>query len=130
MAKEYPFKEKIEQKSKELGRTRVWLCAEIGKSESWYFQMESILELQFKVVMQISKALEFDFIVDYYKFLERNALPVSNSVNDPHVPYPNKENSMKVQITISGTDKSFSKGFGKIIETLRSEGNKNGFEIL
>jgi hypothetical protein len=124
---EYPFKKKIEQKFKELGRSRVWLCSEIGKSESWYFQMESILELQFKVVMQISKALDFDFIVDYYKFLQRNELPPAMLAHEPNARYANpRESNIKVQITISGSDQSFSTGFGKIIETLRTEGDKNG----
>lgn len=100
---EYPLKEKIKEVLADNDKRLPWLLGELDKSESWWFKLQSIDDLQFKTILKISDVLEFDFIVDYYKWAERSLSAGGYLVNEPQIEY-DEETGMTVQFKWTGND--------------------------
>lgn len=123
----YPFLSLIKSKLRERGESNNrWLASEVGKSARWVDIIEDIEDITLGDIIRISKALEFDFLADYYKWLGKYGLPVMQLVGEPAVVYekPGK-GEIKMQITIVGNPKNAT----KILQTIQAEGVKQGYKI-
>jgi hypothetical protein len=117
----YPIKEKIkevlEEKNKKLG----WLLGQIDKSSSWFFKIQAIEDLQFKTILDISDKLEFDFVLDYYKWKGQSVAGFVDEINEPTLKYNLSDTGMELTVTLKGTGKQIDNRFLEIFKTVKGK---------
>jgi len=121
---EYPFTDRVKEQLLLKKRSINWLLGEIDKSNSWFFHIKSMFDLQMKTILEISKIVEFDFIRDYYEWMGNGNLMVS----EPSTGYI-KEPEMSIQLTIKGASATFTKNLGKLLDVIVEEGAKAGLKV-
>ncbi|WP_345212048.1 hypothetical protein [Mucilaginibacter gynuensis] len=109
------------------GKPVPWLLTEIGQSQRWLDGITEIENLKLGVIFKISKALEFDFLVDYYKWLDINDVPVRQVLAEPESVY--KKEVRKEDITFTLTVRGDVRNASKVMATLKAESEKQGYVI-
>jgi len=124
---EYPFIQKVREKLEEKNKSIGWLLGEINKGTSWFYTIKSISDLHLKTINEFSKLLDFDFVVDFYKW-KGEGIEQADGLNEPVGKYA-KQPMITVQITIQGTSTEFTNNFGNVLKVIQKEGEKAGFRI-
>ena len=121
---EYPFIEKVKERVNAKDENIGWFLGEINKSNSWFYGIKSIFDLQLKTIMDISKILDFDFLQDYYAW-SNDVLP---TLSEPISRY-DREPEMSIQITVRGPVKTVTTNLTKFLEVIVKEGSKAGLNV-
>lgn len=127
--KEYPFKALLKEKADESGKSIVALAKEIDKTDRWVHSIKSINDLTLDMILKVSRACQFDFLADYNKWVIDQGQPPFLKLEEPLVNYE-KQKNLSVSISLRGTVQAFNNGFGDLLEVVKKEGEKNGFEVL
>jgi hypothetical protein len=122
---DYPFKERVKQKYEAMGKKLPWLLAEIDKSLSWFEKINSISSIQLGVIEQISKALDFDIIIDYYNWCQVNKGGPALQLSEPGHDYRTKK-KFTLQFKVTGDRETLTEHLDKMLATMEREANKNG----
>lgn len=120
----YPLLDKVLLKIGQKKLRKLEFVAELGKSDRWLEQIESIDKIQFGVLMDMSRILDFDFILDYYQFRGWIKGEEGNMVAEPEMFY-GKDKKISVSINVEGS----SENIGQIIEKLIKTGEKEGYKV-
>jgi len=122
----YPILFKIRQRLGELNKTMAWLAGEINMSVRWIEKITAIETIYLGNLMELSRALEFDFIADYYKWIGKGIEAPLPVLNEPHVVYK-KGSSDK--ITLALTMRGGINDASKMLQAIQKEGQKLGYVI-
>lgn len=122
---DYPFLKKIREKLSGKDETLGWLTAQIDRSERFVTGITAIDKVNVGDVINISRALDFDFMADYFTWLGRD-IPKLTIVSEPDEPYF-KESKEDISITIKIRGKA--ENAGKVLSAIKEVSKKEGFKV-
>ncbi len=102
------------------------LAAAIGKSPSWIYEIQKkgIHLIMFGDLLGLSRVLEFDFVLDYYRSTGLISSAEMHLLREPEANY-DRANKISIQVTVEGDVKNI----GKVLQTLSTEGSKQGYKV-
>ncbi|RVT97308.1 hypothetical protein EOD41_19285 [Mucilaginibacter limnophilus] len=124
----YDLLEKIREKLAANNRDLDWLIGEFEKSKKWFYDNRDITGLSYRNILQLSRLLKFDFLKDYNEYLAEHEEEAIHLFFEPPIEYKKPAKKMTVNLSITGVPNAF-KDFDQVIDALKKEGEKHGFEI-
>lgn len=130
MERRYPFLERIKEILDAKEKTLKWLAAEIDKSDRWFYNISDFSKLQFSDIEKISSVLEKNFLADFNNWRHDHE-PSAYLLNEPGEVYKKEKPAKRVtiQLSLKASPTDIQSGLSDMIDLIRKEGEKRGFEI-
>jgi len=123
---DYPVLKIIQEKVKGLNKSIPWLMGEINRSESWFWKIKSIADIQLGVLVDISKAIDFDLVIDFYQWQKGSV--DERFLIEPALDYKSAK-KLSLQITVTGKQDELLANIAGIINNMQKDAEKHGLNI-
>lgn len=126
---DYPFLDRVRDILKEKGKKLQWLGTEIDKSDRWFYNITDFTRMELGVLNKISELLEFNFEVDYNRWLLEQGQKPLFIVGDVNSEYEVRSKRITINLQISASQENAENNTTKMLLAIRKEGAKYGFEL-
>ncbi|MES2810044.1 MAG: hypothetical protein V4619_15540 [Bacteroidota bacterium] len=122
---DYPLLGRVKERLKIKGENTGWLIGQIGRSPRWLDLITDIKKVQVGDILNLSKALEFDFMGDYYEWIGRE-VPVLSLLREPEIKYDKPKGE---EITLSLTVRGDVRKASQVLENIKAIAAKDGYKV-